>query len=37
VDPKTGKGTRVTFKTADGQKRRVAAKTGTDLGVVSKV
>ena len=37
VDPKTGKGTRVKFTTADGQKRRVAAKTGTDLGVVSKV
>ena len=37
VDPKTGKGTRVKFKTENGQKRRVAAKTGTDLGVVSKV
>jgi large subunit ribosomal protein L24 len=37
VDPKTGKGTRVKFVTENGQKRRVAAKTGTDLGVVSKV
>ena len=37
VDPKSGKGTRVKFKTENGQKRRVAAKTGTDLGVVSKV
>ena len=37
VDPKTGKGTRVKFKTENGQKRRVAAKTGSDLGVVSKV
>ena len=37
VDPKTGKGTRVKFTTENGQKRRVAAKTGTDLGVVSKV
>jgi len=37
VDPKTGKGTRVKFQTENGQKRRVAAKTGSDLGVVSKV
>lgn len=36
VDPKTGKGTRVKFVTTDGEKRRVAAKTGNDLGVVSK-
>ena len=36
VDPKTGKGTRVKFKIDGGQKRRVAAKTGSDLGVVSK-
>jgi large subunit ribosomal protein L24 len=37
VDPKTGKGTRVKFPAADGQKKRVAVKTGSDLGVVSKV
>jgi large subunit ribosomal protein L24 len=37
VDPKTGKGTRVKFNTENDQKRRVAAKTGTDLGIVSKV
>ena len=37
VDPKTGKGTRVKFKIENGEKRRVAAKTGTDLGLVSKV
>ena len=37
VDPKTGKGTRVKYKIENGEKRRVAAKTGTDLGLVSKV
>jgi large subunit ribosomal protein L24 len=37
VDPKTGKGARVKFPVADGVKRRVAAKSGSDLGVVSKV
>jgi large subunit ribosomal protein L24 len=37
VDPKTGKGTRVKFSTANGEKRRVAVKSGSDLGVVSKV
>jgi large subunit ribosomal protein L24 len=37
VDPKTGKGTRVKFTIEGGEKRRVAAKTGTDLGLVSKV
>jgi large subunit ribosomal protein L24 len=36
VDPKTGKGTRVKFTTTNGEKRRVAVKTGTDLGLVSK-
>ncbi len=36
VDPKTGRGTRVKFKTENGEKRRVAAKTGNDLGLVSK-
>jgi len=37
VDPKTGKGTRVKFQTANGEKKRIAAKTGSDLGVVSRV
>lgn len=37
VDPKTGKGTRVKFSTKDGEKHRVASKTGSDLGIVSKV
>ena len=32
VDPKTGKGARVRFVTTDGAKRRVAAKSGSDLG-----
>jgi large subunit ribosomal protein L24 len=36
VDPKTGKGTRVKFSTTNGEKRRVAVKTGSDLGLVSK-
>jgi large subunit ribosomal protein L24 len=36
VDPKTGKGTRVKFITEGGVKKRVAVKTGSDLGVVSK-
>ncbi len=36
IDPATGKGTRVKFKVVDGLKRRVAAKTGSDLGVVGK-
>ena len=37
VDPKTNKGTRVKYKIEGGEKRRIAAKTGTDLGVVSKL
>ena len=37
VDPKTGKGTRVKFETANGEKKRIAVKTGSDLGTVSKV
>jgi len=37
VDPKTGKGTRVKFQIANGEKKRIAAKTGSDLGVVSRV
>ena len=36
VDPKTGRGTRVKYVTADGVKKRIAVKTGSDLGVVSK-
>ncbi|HTV47596.1 MAG TPA: 50S ribosomal protein L24 [Phycisphaerae bacterium] len=36
LDPKTGRGTRVKFLIQDGFKRRVAAKTGSDLGVVAK-
>ena len=37
VDPKTGKGTRVKYPTANGEKRRIAVKTGSDLGLISKV
>jgi len=37
VDPKTGKGTRVKFPTANGEKKRIAVKTGSDMGLVSKV
>jgi large subunit ribosomal protein L24 len=37
VDPKTGKGARVKYPTANGEKRRVAVKTGSDLGIVSKM
>ena len=32
VDPKTGKGVRVKFKTENGEKHRVAAKSGNDVG-----
>jgi len=34
VDPKTGKGTRVRYKTDNGEKHRIAVKTGNDLGIV---
>lgn len=37
VDPKTGKGTRVKYVVQDGEKRRIAVKTGSNLGVVAKV
>ena len=37
VDPKTGKGARVKYPTKDGEKRRIAVKSGSDLGLVSKV
>jgi large subunit ribosomal protein L24 len=36
VDPKTGKGTRIKIVIDGGVKKRVAVKTGSDLGVVSK-
>jgi large subunit ribosomal protein L24 len=36
VDPKTGKGARVKFPTTNGEKRRVAVKSGSDLGLVTK-
>src|SRR4029453_15718750 len=36
VDPSTGKPTRVKFEVRDGKKHRVAAKSGTSLGVVGK-
>lgn len=36
VDPATGKGTRVKFEAREGKKTRVAVKTGTSLGVVTK-
>ena len=37
VDPKTGKGARVKYTVTDGEKHRTAVKTGSDLGIVSKV
>jgi len=37
VDPKSNKGARVKFVVANGEKRRVAKKSGSDLGLVSKV
>jgi len=36
VDPATGKGTRIRTELRDGQKHRIAVKTGTDLGVIGK-
>jgi large subunit ribosomal protein L24 len=36
LDPTSGKGTRVRFEERDGQKHRVAVKSGTDLGVTRK-
>ena len=36
IDTATNKGCRVRFEVRDGQKHRVAAKTGTDLGVVGR-
>jgi large subunit ribosomal protein L24 len=37
VDPKTNKGTRVKYKIENGEKHRIAARTGSDLGVISKL
>jgi large subunit ribosomal protein L24 len=36
VDPASGKGTRVKTELRDGQKHRVAVKSGTDLGRIGK-
>jgi large subunit ribosomal protein L24 len=36
VDPATGKGARTKVEVRDGQKHRVAAKSGTDLGRIGK-
>ncbi|MCY2952729.1 MAG: 50S ribosomal protein L24 [Planctomycetota bacterium] len=36
LDPATGKGTRVKVEVRDGQKHRVAVKSGTDLGRIGK-
>jgi large subunit ribosomal protein L24 len=36
VDPTSGRGTRVRTEVRDGQKHRVAVKSGTDLGRVGK-
>jgi large subunit ribosomal protein L24 len=36
VDPSSGKGTRVRFEMRDGRKHRLAARSGTDLGVVGR-
>jgi large subunit ribosomal protein L24 len=36
IDPSTGKGTRVKFVVKDGKKHRIAVKSGTDLGAVTK-
>src|SRR5687767_14937506 len=36
VDPASGKGTRVKTEVKDGQKHRIAVKSGTDLGRIGK-
>jgi large subunit ribosomal protein L24 len=36
VDPASGKGARIKVEVRDGQKHRVAAKSGTDLGRIGK-
>jgi large subunit ribosomal protein L24 len=37
LDPTTGKGTRVRYEQRDGEKRRVAVASGTDLGKLGRV
>ena len=36
LDPTTGKGTRVRYEQRDGEKRRVAVASGTDLGKLGR-
>ena len=36
VDPTSGRGTRIRTETRDGQKHRIAVKSGTDLGRIGK-
>jgi large subunit ribosomal protein L24 len=36
LDPQSNKGTRVRFEARDGEKRRIAVSSGTDLGPVRK-
>ncbi len=36
LDPSSGKGTRVRFETRDDGKHRIAVKSGTDLGRITK-
>ncbi len=36
LDPTTGKGTRVKYEQRDGEKRRIAVASGTDLGKLGK-
>lgn len=36
VDPSTGRGTRVKFETREGEKRRIAVASGTDLGRLAR-
>ena len=36
IDPATGKGTRIKAEFRDGQKHRIAVKSGTDLGRIGK-
>jgi large subunit ribosomal protein L24 len=36
IDPTTGRGTRIRTEVRDGQKHRIAVKSGTDLGRIGK-
>jgi large subunit ribosomal protein L24 len=36
VDPTSGRGTRIRTEVRDGQKHRIAVKSGTDLGRIGK-